>query len=171
STFVIAGSGEAPEDRKTYGERTIRIGERSPDAIREKAQWALGEMERRMGGSRRNVGRFNGNASLHGLRRSLHHGGRNRQPRSRKRGLTWQFRAHGNRVDLIGPQPNLPWQCLNFLPEPHGHSSLRPTLPQLEGSFGLRSACASFPLPTKAGARAGAISSSPVVGSTLCASM
>lgn len=35
--------------------------------------------------------------------------------------------------------PNLPWQCLYFLPEPHGQTSLRPTLPQLVGSFALRS--------------------------------
>src|SRR5262249_59621386 len=70
-----------------------------------------------------------------------------------------------------GRQPNLPWQCLNFLPDPQGQGSLRPTLPQLDGSFGLRSACASFPLPTNAGASAGASSSSPVVGSTLCASL
>src|SRR5262245_41094317 len=70
-------------------------------------------------------------------------------------------------------QPNLPWQCLNFLPDPQGQSSLRPTLPQLDGSFGFRSACASFPLllPASAGASAGDISSSPVIGSTLCASM
>jgi hypothetical protein len=47
-TFVIAGSGEAPEGRQTYGERAIRIGEHTPDAIREKAQWVLREMERRM---------------------------------------------------------------------------------------------------------------------------
>jgi hypothetical protein len=47
-TFVVAGSGEAPEGNKTYRERTIRIGEHSPDAIREKAQWVLSEMERRM---------------------------------------------------------------------------------------------------------------------------
>jgi hypothetical protein len=47
-TFVVAGSGEAPEGLKTYGEKTVRIGEHSPDAIREKARWVLGEMERRM---------------------------------------------------------------------------------------------------------------------------
>jgi len=46
--FVIAGSGEAREGAKTYAERTVRLGDRSPDAIREKAQWVLGEMERRM---------------------------------------------------------------------------------------------------------------------------
>ena len=47
-SFVIAGSGEAQEGSKTYAERTIRLGDRSPDAIREKARWVLGEMERRM---------------------------------------------------------------------------------------------------------------------------
>lgn len=47
-TFVIAGSGEAPEGRKTYREKAVRIGDHSPDAIREKAQWVLREMERRM---------------------------------------------------------------------------------------------------------------------------
>ncbi len=47
-TFVVAGSGEAPEGQKTYGEKAVRIGEHSPDAIREKAQWVLREMERRM---------------------------------------------------------------------------------------------------------------------------
>ena len=31
---------------------------------------------------------------------------------------------------------NAPWQCLNFLPEPHGQGALRPTFPQVEGSFG-----------------------------------
>lgn len=47
-SFVIAGSGEAKEGSKTYAERTVRLGDRSPDAIREKARWVLGEMERRM---------------------------------------------------------------------------------------------------------------------------
>src|SRR6185312_14214903 len=52
--------------------------------------------------------------------------------------------------DLVSAQANLPWQCLNFLPEPHGHGSLRPTLPQLCGSFGFLAACdpcAPLPLP------------------------
>lgn len=48
-TFVVAGSGEAPEGQRTYGEKAVRIGEHSPDAILEKAQWVLREMERRMG--------------------------------------------------------------------------------------------------------------------------
>src|SRR6266702_8167485 len=62
----------------------------------------------------------------------------------------------------------LPWQCLYFLPEPHGQSSLRPTLPQLDGFLGSRSAALTC------GTRetlANAISSSPVSGSNLCASI
>lgn len=56
-------------------------------------------------------------------------------------------------------QENRPWQCLNFLPEPHGQASLRPTLPQLVGSDGLRAAApaAAALVPTSAGA--GAIAS------------
>lgn len=48
ASFVVAGSGEAPEGLNSYGEKTVRLGDRSPDAIREKAHWVLGEMERRM---------------------------------------------------------------------------------------------------------------------------
>jgi len=47
--FVIAGSGEAREGGASYRERTVRRGEQSPDAMREKAQFVLGEMERRLG--------------------------------------------------------------------------------------------------------------------------
>lgn len=47
-TFVIAGSGEACEGGANYAERTVRYGETSPDAVHEKAQFVLGEMERRM---------------------------------------------------------------------------------------------------------------------------
>ena len=35
--------------RRSYQERTIRRGETSPDAMREKARYVLGEMERRLG--------------------------------------------------------------------------------------------------------------------------
>src|SRR5499426_2736570 len=68
-----------------------------------------------------------------------------------------------------------PWQCLYFLPEPHGQGSLRPTLPQLVGLAGSRAVarCAPMPLPADgtSDTSASAISSSPVTGSTLCASM
>jgi hypothetical protein len=47
-SFVIAGSAEAREGGASYSERTVRRGETSPDAIREKAHYVLGEMERRM---------------------------------------------------------------------------------------------------------------------------
>jgi len=46
-TFVVAGSGEAREGGATYRERTVRYGETGPDALREKACYVLGEMERR----------------------------------------------------------------------------------------------------------------------------
>jgi hypothetical protein len=47
-SFVIAGSGEAREGGATYRERTVRHGETTPDAMREKARYVLGEMERRL---------------------------------------------------------------------------------------------------------------------------
>jgi hypothetical protein len=47
--FVIAGSGEAREGGASYRERTVRRGEQTPDAMREKARYVLGEMERRLG--------------------------------------------------------------------------------------------------------------------------
>ena len=48
-TFAISGSGEAREGGARYAERTVRAGETSADAMREKAQFVLGEMERRLG--------------------------------------------------------------------------------------------------------------------------
>jgi hypothetical protein len=47
-SFVIAGSGEAPEGLGSYRDHTVRLGDQSADALREKARWVLGEMERRM---------------------------------------------------------------------------------------------------------------------------
>jgi len=49
NSFVMAGSSEAGEGGTSYRERTVRLGERTPDAMREKARYALGEMERRLG--------------------------------------------------------------------------------------------------------------------------
>lgn len=48
-SFVVAGSGEAPEGRDSYGGHAIAPGDCSPEGLREKARWVLGEMERRMG--------------------------------------------------------------------------------------------------------------------------
>jgi hypothetical protein len=47
-SFVIAGGAEAREGGASYRERTIRHGETSPDAIREKARYVVGEMRRRL---------------------------------------------------------------------------------------------------------------------------
>jgi hypothetical protein len=47
-TFVVAGSGEAPEGPGNYRDRAIRLLDRSPAGLREKARWVLGEMERRL---------------------------------------------------------------------------------------------------------------------------
>ena len=48
-TFVVAGSGEAPEGRGNYKDHIVRYGETSADAIVEKARFVLDEMERRLG--------------------------------------------------------------------------------------------------------------------------
>ena len=47
-SFVIAGSAETREGGGSYSERTIRRGETSPEAMREKARYVMGEMERRL---------------------------------------------------------------------------------------------------------------------------
>jgi len=47
-SFVVAGSAEAPEGRGNYRDHAIRLRDRSVSGLREKAQWVLGEMERRM---------------------------------------------------------------------------------------------------------------------------
>lgn len=48
ATFVIAGSGEAPEGKGNYRDHAVRLGDISPAAMVEKAKFVLGEMERRM---------------------------------------------------------------------------------------------------------------------------
>ena len=48
-SFVIAGSGEAPEGPGGYKDRIIRLGDTSAGAMREKAQYVLSAMELRMG--------------------------------------------------------------------------------------------------------------------------
>ena len=48
-TFVIAGSGEAPEGSAGgYAQGAVRFGETSLDAVRDKARFVLDEMERRL---------------------------------------------------------------------------------------------------------------------------
>jgi hypothetical protein len=48
-SFVISGSGEAPEGKGQYGNFIVARGDTSPAGMREKACAVLGEMERRMG--------------------------------------------------------------------------------------------------------------------------
>ena len=47
-SFVVAGSGECPEGLSNYHDHIIRRNDVSPAGLRAKAQWVLGEMERRM---------------------------------------------------------------------------------------------------------------------------
>jgi hypothetical protein len=46
--FVIAGSGESVEGKASYRDHTIRLGDVSPEGLREKARHVLSEMERRL---------------------------------------------------------------------------------------------------------------------------
>ena len=48
-TFMVAGSGEAPEGFATYRDHIIARGDTSPSGLKTKARYVLGEMERRMG--------------------------------------------------------------------------------------------------------------------------
>ncbi|CAH2599031.1 2-amino-5-chloromuconate deaminase [Rhodovastum atsumiense] len=47
-SFVIAGCAEAPEGRGSYREHIIARGDVSPGGMLDKADWVLGELERRM---------------------------------------------------------------------------------------------------------------------------
>ncbi|TCZ63670.1 2-amino-5-chloromuconate deaminase CnbZ [Roseicella aquatilis] len=47
-SFVTAGSGESTEGKGDYAEQTIALGDTSPAGLLRKAQFVLGEMERRM---------------------------------------------------------------------------------------------------------------------------
>lgn len=47
-TFAISGSGEAEDGHASYRERTVRFGDVSAGAMREKAVYVLGRMEERL---------------------------------------------------------------------------------------------------------------------------
>jgi hypothetical protein len=47
-SFATAGSGESTEGKGSYEEQTIALGDTSPAGLRRKAEFVLGEMERRM---------------------------------------------------------------------------------------------------------------------------
>jgi hypothetical protein len=48
ATFVIAGGGDARESGPSYRDRIIRLGDTSPEGLREKVLFVVEEMERRM---------------------------------------------------------------------------------------------------------------------------
>lgn len=48
-SFVVSGSGESQEGAVSYSERAVRLGDRSPEGLREKVRWVLTVMEQRMG--------------------------------------------------------------------------------------------------------------------------
>jgi hypothetical protein len=47
-SFVVAGSAECPEGKSNYKDHIIAAGDASAAGLKTKAQWVLGEMERRM---------------------------------------------------------------------------------------------------------------------------
>jgi len=47
-SFVVAGSGEAPEGKGNYRDHIIARGDLSPSGLQQKDVWVVGELERRM---------------------------------------------------------------------------------------------------------------------------
>lgn len=47
-SFIVAGSGEAPEGQRNYRDHAIRLNDRTAEGMRAKADWVLGEMEARL---------------------------------------------------------------------------------------------------------------------------
>ena len=47
-TFIVAGGGEAREGGPDYRSRIVRLGDTSPEGLREKVLYVAGEMERRL---------------------------------------------------------------------------------------------------------------------------
>jgi len=47
-SFIIAGGGEARDGAGSFAERTVRSGDTSPEAMREKVRFVLAEMEQRL---------------------------------------------------------------------------------------------------------------------------
>ena len=48
STFIVSGGGEARPAGKTYEERIVRLGDTSPEGMREKVEFVFAEMARRL---------------------------------------------------------------------------------------------------------------------------
>ena len=64
-SFVVAGSGEAPEGHGNYRDHIVRLGDVSAAGLREKARFVLGEMERRLSATGLRLGGYDGDAGLH----------------------------------------------------------------------------------------------------------
>ncbi len=47
-SFVVAGGGEAPEGHPNYRDVIVRLGDTSPDGLREKVRYVVAEMTRRL---------------------------------------------------------------------------------------------------------------------------
>ena len=47
-SFIISGGGDARESGPSYRERIVRVGDTSPEGLREKVAFVIAEMERRM---------------------------------------------------------------------------------------------------------------------------
>ncbi len=47
-SFIVSGSGEAPEGKGNYKDHIVNRGDLSSEGLRNKARWVLGEMENRM---------------------------------------------------------------------------------------------------------------------------
>lgn len=47
-SFILAGGGDARAEGKTYRERIVRVDDTSPEGLREKVLFVVGEMERRL---------------------------------------------------------------------------------------------------------------------------
>jgi hypothetical protein len=47
-TFALSGCGDAPAGSAPYRERVVRFGDTSPEGMRDKVRFVIGEMERRL---------------------------------------------------------------------------------------------------------------------------
>ena len=47
-SFIVAGGGEAPEGKPNYHDHIVRRGDTTPEGLREKVRYVVGEMERRL---------------------------------------------------------------------------------------------------------------------------
>ena len=90
-SFAVAGSGEAPEGKGNYRDHIVALGEVTPPALRSKARWVLGEMERRMGllGSRWNGTTAVQDYTVHDIHPFL--GDELVSRGAARHGVTWQF--------------------------------------------------------------------------------